>query len=64
MLAPEEIAEESASVAASAVVFDNDENSRKRRRGRPVTKDKSVGTAPIQPSVNKSVQVMSVLGYF
>jgi hypothetical protein len=61
MLAPEEIAEESANVAASAVVTDNDENSRKRRRGRPVTKDKSVGTPPIQPSVNKSVQVIIII---
>ena len=57
MLVPEEIAEESASVAASAVITDNDENSRKRRRGRPFTKDKSVGTGPCQPSVNKAVQV-------
>ena len=58
MLVPEEIAEESASVAASAVITDNDENSRKRRRGRPFTKDKSVGTGPFQPSVNKAVQVI------
>jgi len=56
MLVPEEIAEESASVAASAVITDNDENSRKRRR--PFTKDKSVGTGPCQPSVNKAVQVI------
>jgi hypothetical protein len=42
------------------VNFENtndDESSRKRKRGRPATKDKSVGTGPIQPTVNKAVQV-------
>ena len=35
----------------------DDESARKRKRGRPATKDKSVGTGPSQPSVNKAVQV-------
>ena len=30
---------------------------RKRKRGRPSTTDKSVGTGPSQPPVNKAVQV-------
>jgi hypothetical protein len=32
----------------------------KRRRGRPATKDKSVGTGPTQPSINKAVQVKKI----
>ena len=31
----------------------------RRKRGRPATKDKSVGTGPSQPPVNKAVQVRS-----
>ena len=40
-----------------AIVNDENENVRKKKRGRPSTKDKSVGTGPAQPSVNKAVQV-------
>jgi hypothetical protein len=44
-------------IANDNIVNDENENVRKRKRGRPATKDKSVGTGPSQPSVNKAVQV-------
>ena len=44
-------------VVNGSIVNDENENVKKRKRGRPVTKDKSVGTGPSHPPVNKAVQV-------
>jgi hypothetical protein len=55
---PEPAEVEPVEAVVAAAEDTKDETVRKRKRGRPATKDKSVGTGPSQPPVNKAVQVL------